>query len=215
VGRLVSLVVALVLGLVLVTTAAAGSREEKQRLTKADMARARHALVRQSDLVSGWTSMHVPADSNGPRCRGYNPDFSRFTITGKAASGFTRGAGNAVASAIELYPSAAQASGDFAVGVRPSFLSCFSSKLAQQFKNGGLDVVVASKRTSRSPHIGVRAVSWHLVFKVGLQGRTVPYYVDLYSFQVNRALGSVSFQSLTKPIPRQTALARLVASRLG
>ena len=43
----------------------------------------------------------------------------------------------------------------------------------------------------------------------------MPYYVDLFAFQVDRALGSVSFQSLGKPIPRQTALARLVASRLS
>jgi hypothetical protein len=214
VGRLVSLAAALVLGLALVATAAAGPREEKQRLTKADMARARHAVVRQSDLAA-WTEMSVPADSNGPRCRGYNPDFSRFTITGKAASGFTHGAGNAVASAVELYPNASQAAGDFAEGARPSFLSCFSSKLAQQFAHSGLAVSVTSKRSSRSPHIGLRAMSWHIVFKLSVQGRTVPYYVDLFSFQVNRALGSVSYQSIGKRIPRQTALARLVASRLG
>ncbi|HEX6703020.1 MAG TPA: hypothetical protein VF101_20010 [Gaiellaceae bacterium] len=213
-GRLVSLAAALVCGLALVATAAAGPREEKQRLTKADMARARHAILRQSDLPT-WTAMSTPADSNGPRCRGYNPDFSRFTITGKAASGFTHGAGNGIASAIELYPSAAQAAGDFAEGATPAFFSCFSSKLAQQFTRSGLAVSVASKRSSRSPHIGVRAMSWHLVFKLSIQGRTVPYYVDLYAFQVNRSLGSVSFQSLTKPIPRQTALVRLVASRLG
>jgi hypothetical protein len=214
VGRLSSLAAALAFGLALVATASAGPRDERERLTKADMARARHAVVRQGDLA-GWTEMSVPADSSGPRCRGYNPDFSRFTITGKAASGFTHGAGNAVASAVEVYPSAAQAAGDFAEGATPAFFSCFSSKLAQQFAHSGLAVSIASRRSSRSPHIGVRAVSWHLVFRLSVQGRSMPYYVDLYAFQVNRALASVSFQSLTKPIPRQTALARLVARRLG
>jgi hypothetical protein len=213
-GRLVPLAAVVVSGLALAAAAAAGPRDEKLRLTKADTARARHALIRGSDLGAGWTAVHVPL-SNGPRCRGYNPDFSRFTITGRAGSGFMRGAGNAIASGVELYPSFAQASGDWAEGTRSGFLSCFASKLARQFANSGLAVSVASKRTSRSPHIGVRSMSWHIVFRLGIQGRSVPYYVDFYGFQVGRALGSVSFQSLSKQIPRQTPLVRLVASRLG
>jgi hypothetical protein len=214
VGRLVSLAAALVFGLALVATAAAGPRDEKERLTKADMARARHALVRQSDVGPDWTAVATPV-SSGPRCRGYNPDYSRFTVTGKAGSGFTHGAGTAVASAVELYASYAQASGDWAEGVRPGFLSCFTSKLARQFAKSGVAVSVASKRSNRSPRLGARSMSWHVVFRLSVAGRSVPYYVDLYAFQLNRATGSVSFQSLGKPVPRQTALARLVASRLG
>jgi hypothetical protein len=214
VGRLASLALVLVFGLGLAATASAGPRDERERLTKADTALARHALVRQSDLGPGWTAVNVPL-SHGPRCRGYNPDFSRFTITGKAGSGFTHGAGAAIASAVEVYASAAQASGDWAEGVRPAFLSCFSAKLARQFAKSGVAVSVASQRASRSPRIGARSTSWHIVFRLTVAGRTVPYYVDLLGFQVNRALGSISFQSLGKPIPRQEKLARLVASRLS
>jgi hypothetical protein len=214
VGRLVSLAVVLVFGLALAATAAAGRRDERERLTKADTALARHALVRQSDLVPGWTALNMPL-SHGPRCRGYNPDFSRFTITGKAGSGFTHGAGSAIASAVEVYASAAQATGDYAVGTQPAFLPCFSSKLARQFAKSGVAVSVASQRASRLTGIGARALSWHIVFRLTVAGRSVRYYVDLYGFQVNRALGSVSFQSLGKPIPRQVALARLMAARLS
>jgi hypothetical protein len=214
VRRLVSVAVVLVF-LALAASASAGPRDEKKRLTKADMALARHALVRRSDLAAGWTAVNVPLDSSGPRCRAYNPDFSRFTITGKAGSGFMHGAGSAIASGVEVYPSSAQASGDWAEGARPAFLSCFASKLARQFAKSGVAVSVASKRASRSPRLGVRSMSWHIVFRLSIQGQSVPYYVDLYGFQVGRATGSVSFQSLGKPIPRQVALARLVASRLG
>ena len=213
VGRLASLALVLVFGLALAATAAAGPRDETERLTKADTALARHALLRQSDLV-GWTAVNVPP-SHGPRCRSYNPDFSRFTITGRAVRGFTQGAGTAIGSAVELYPSAAQASGDFAVGTKPAFLSCFSAKLARQFAKSGLAASVASRRASRSPRIGTRSMSWHIVFRLSVAGRSVPYYVDLYAFQVNRALASLSFQSLSKPIPRQAALARLMATRLS
>jgi hypothetical protein len=213
VGRLVSLAVVLVFGLALAATASAGPRDEKERLTKADTALARHGLVRQSDLP-GWTALNMPL-SHGPRCRGYNPDFSRFTITGRAGSGFTHGAGTAIGSAVEVYASAAQATGDFAVGTRPAFLSCFSSKLARQFAKSGVAVSVASQRSSRLTGIGARALSWHIVFRLTVAGRSVRYYVDLYGFRVNRALGSVSFQSLGKPVPRQVALARLMATRLS
>jgi hypothetical protein len=214
VGRLASLALVLVFALALAATASAGPRDEKERLTNADMALARHALVRQSDLVPGWTALNVPL-SHGPRCRGYNPDFSRFTVTGRAGSGFTHGSGTAIASAVELYASAAQASGDFALGSQPGFLSCFSSKLARQFAKSGVAVSVASQRSNRSPRVGARSLSWHIVFRLTVAGRSVPYYVDLYAFQVNRAIGSLSFQSLSKPVPRQIALARLVASRLS
>jgi hypothetical protein len=214
VGRLASLAAVVVFGLALVAAAAAGPRDEKQRLTKADMARARHALVRQSDVGADWTAVAAPV-SSGPRCRGYNPDYSRFTVTGKAGSGFTHGAGSAVASAVELYASSAQASGDWAEGVRPGFLSCFASKLAQQFAKSGLAVSIASKRASHAPRLGAQSMSWHVVFRLSVAGRSVPYYLDLYAFRLNRATGSVSFQSLAKPIPHQTALVRLVASRLG
>jgi hypothetical protein len=214
VGRLASLALVLVFGLALAATAAAGPRDEKERLTKADTALARQALVRPSDLDLSWTAVKVPL-SHGPRCRGYNPDFSRFTITGKAGSGFTRGAGSAIASAVEVYASAAQATDDFVTGARPAFLSCLSAKLARQFAKSGLDASIASRRVSRSPRIGTRALSWHVVFRLSAVGRSVPYYVDLYGFQANRAIGSISFQSLGKPIPHQVALARLVASRLS
>jgi hypothetical protein len=213
VGRLASLVVVLVFGLALAATASAGPRDEKERLTKADTALARHGLVRQSD-VPGWTALKMPL-SHGPRCRGYNPDFSRFTITGKAGAGFTHGAGTAIGSAVEVYASAAQATGDFAAGVRPAFLSCFSAKLARQFAKSGLAASVASRRASSSPRLGARSMSWHIVFRLSVAGRSVRYYVDLYGFQVNRALGSISFQSLGKPIPHQAALARLMATRLS
>jgi hypothetical protein len=214
VGRLASIAAVLVFGLALAATASAGPRDEKERLTRADTALARHALVRRSDLVPGWTAVSFPL-SHGPRCRGYNPDFSRFTITGKAGSGFTHGPGTAIASAVEVYRSAAQAAGDFAVGTQPAFLSCFSAKLARQFAKSGVAVSVASQHASRSPRVGLRSMSWHIVFRLTVAGRTVPYYVDLVGFQVNRALGSVSFQSLGKPVPRQAALARLMATRLG
>jgi hypothetical protein len=213
VGRLASLALVLVFGLALAATAAAGPRDERERLTKSDTALARRALVRQSDLV-GWTAVSFPL-SHGPRCRGYNPDFSRFTITGKAGSGFTQGAGTAIASAVEVYASAAQAACDFAVGARPAFVSCLATKLARQFAKSGVGVSVASKRTSRSPRIGARSMSWHIVFRLSVAGRSVPYYVDFYGFQMNRSLASLSFQSLGKAVPRQVALARVMATRVS
>ena len=212
--RLASLAAVLVFGLAFAASAAAGPRDEKKHLTRADTALARHALLRPSDVGLDWTAVNVPLSSS-PRCAGYNPDFSRFTMTGRASSGFMNGGGSAIASGVEVYPSRAQASGDWAEGVRPGFLSCFASKLVRQFAKSGLAVSVASKRSSRSPQLGMRSLAWHIVFRLSVQGRSVHYYVDLYGFQVNRELGSVSFQSLGKPIARQAALARLVASRLG
>jgi hypothetical protein len=72
---------------------------EQERLTAADMALAKRIALRATDLPTGWRRTPVPPDNDEFKCPGFDPDLSRFTITGKAQSAFTHPGGAQVLSA--------------------------------------------------------------------------------------------------------------------
>jgi hypothetical protein len=211
-ARLSRLVLAVVLGLGLAAPASAGPRDEKERLTKAGQALARRAVLHRGDLSRGWKPVSVPARSN--RCRSYNPDLSRFTLTGKAHSAFVLQSGVAIGSSVGIYLTAGQAAAAFAAEARPGLLTCMSAAIVKQFARAGIKAVVVAKRMSRGPRLGARSASFRVVLMLSVGGGTAPYDVDLVTFQKHRALAALSFQALGGPVPKQLVLARRVASRL-
>src|SRR5919197_78636 len=208
----VRLALVVALGLVLAAPASAGLRDEKERFTKAGRALARRAVLRRADLPAGWKPVSVPARSN--RCRSYDPDLSRFTLTGKARSAFVRPTGAGIGSSASVHVSARQAAAAFRAEAKPGLLTCMSAGIVRQFAKAGIHATVVARRMSRSPRLGERSASFRMVFVVTVGGRTVPYDVDLLTFQKQRAIAALSFQALGGPVPNQRALARRVASRL-
>ena len=196
----------------LAAPASAGPRDEKERFTKAGRALARRAVLRRADLPAGWKPVSVPARSN--RCRSYNPDLSRFTLTGKAHSAFVRPSGAGIGSAAAVYVTARQAAAAFEAEAKPGLLTCMSAGIVKQLAKSGIHATVVARRMSRSPRLGERSASFRLLFVISVGGRTVPYDVDLLTFQEHRAIAALSFQALGGPVRGQLALARRVVSRL-
>jgi hypothetical protein len=201
-----------VLVLALAAPASAGPRDEKERFTKAGQALARRAVLHRGDLPADWKPVSVPARSN--RCRSYNPDLSRFTLTGKARSAFVRPTGAGIGSSASVYVTARQAAAAFRAEARPGLLTCMSAGIVKQFAKSGIHATVVARRMSRSPRLGQRSASFRMVFEVTVGGRTIPYDVDLLTFQERRAIAALSFQALGGPVRNQLALARRVLSRL-
>jgi hypothetical protein len=199
-------------GLMLAAPASAGPRDEKERFTKAGQALARRAVLRLADLPPGWRPISVPARSN--RCRSYDPDLSRFTLSGKARSAFVQQQGAGIASSVAVYVSARQAAAAFEAEAKRGLLTCMSAGILKQFAKSGIKAVVVAKRMSRGPRLGARNASFRMVFMLTVASRSVPYDVDLVTFQKQRAIAALSFQAIGGPVPRQLAYARLVASRL-
>src|SRR5438552_1184584 len=100
--------------------AATDPHHERERLRPADMTLARKATIKATDLASGWQRRTVGRD-DGSKCPGFDPDFSAFTITGKASSLYARLSVGAVLSTVEVYKTRAQAIGDFRTGAKPAF----------------------------------------------------------------------------------------------
>src|SRR6266545_3052013 len=84
------LIAALLLALTLVGAALARDpRAEQVRLKPADVALANRIALKTADLGAGWSKQAIPAgEDSGMKCPEVDPDFSKFTITGKARSAF-------------------------------------------------------------------------------------------------------------------------------
>ena len=85
----VPLVVA-VAALALAAAALADPLDPQVRITRADQARAKAALLVQSDLGMGWKGGTASSASSlkAPICPALRPDYRRLTITGHAESRF-------------------------------------------------------------------------------------------------------------------------------
>lgn len=196
---------------------AGNPRDEQVRLNAADTALARRAVLRRADLPGGWAAAPASGGEGSIRCAGYDPDFSRFTVTGKARSGFIRGtSGASVASSVQVFASAAQAAADFRLGTSPRLMDCVSAQLVRRLKAAGAaDVRIASKRMSSTPRVGGQSVTYRLVLRISAGPASFAYHIDLVTFRVERAIGVVSFSSLGGSLENEAALARRVAGRLG
>src|SRR2546430_7812238 len=115
-----SIALALLLLTAAAAQAAADPHAERVRLTPADTALARRTVLQRGDVVADWKAMSIPRIPGGRLpCPDFNPDFSAFTVTGKAATAFSHPTGGSIISTIEVYASRADAVGDFQVGAQP------------------------------------------------------------------------------------------------
>jgi hypothetical protein len=215
--------VAFVLLLVALSTAVSASagrdpRAEKERLNPRDTALARSGLLTQADLAPGWRRTPSEPDSaERPRCAGWNPDFSAFTITGKAESNFAHAqAGALIASNVEVYATRRQAVGDFRAGAKPQLARCLKRLLAEGFRQagGGVDASVVSARMVDAFRVGERTATYRVVARIRAGGASAPAYFDVHFFQRGRSIGGLFFTGIGTRVPDQLVLARRVASRL-
>src|SRR5437899_3434608 len=104
---------------------------EKRQHTSAGMALARRVLLRQDDVGPDWTRVAVPKTNSTLDCPGFNPDFSRFTITGESKVLYTYRSLDQILSTSEVYPSRAEAVGDFRLGAQPGLAGCLRHVLVR------------------------------------------------------------------------------------
>lgn len=189
---------------------AGGPRDEKVELRAADVALAQRVALRPSDLRGSWRRISVPEAQEGERltCPGFDPDLSRFTITGKATSGFVQSAGASALSVVEVYRSRADAAGDFAAAAKPIVATCLKAQLEREL--GAIGATVPVARVVAAPRVGERRTAYRVVARV----RTVSLYLDVVVFQKGRSIAALFFTGATKPVAGQARAAAAVAGRM-
>lgn len=202
----------------LVATAASGRdpRLEQVQLRAADVALAKRITLKQGDVGAAWRSVRIPS-SSGERlvCPGFNPDFSRFTISGKASSGFTRTDGASIASSVEVYESRADAIGDFQIGAKPIVASCLKRSLERELNAGALvKVSVPFARVVAAPRVGDRRIGYRIVARLEAATTQLDVYLDVVVVQRGRSIAALFFTGPKQPLPRQAQIASSVAARM-
>ena len=208
----------IVLALALVVAAPAAARNprlEHLALRPADMEGARNAVLRASDLGTGWTGKVEDArDDSAPDCA--FQDYSKFTITGQAQTRFSQ-RGASVVSRVEIYKSHADAAGDFGVDTRPRTAVCEGRAIRAGFAKQapGMTVSLTSAKKVAAPKVGERSVAFRIVLTLKQQARTLRLYIDLIGFVRDRAAASVVVVAPATPAKGAASLARVIDARLS
>jgi hypothetical protein len=213
--RRLLLVPIVLLAFVLATTAAARDpRLEQLRLNPADNALAKRIVLNAADVGAGWRKTRVPESNEPLRCPGFNPDLSRFTVTGKAKTAFTQPTGASIASAVEVYESRADAIGDFRTAAKPALARCMKLMLEREFGAAGVPVRVRSARVVSAPRVGDRRIAYRVIAGLNAGGATLNLYFDVVVLQKGRSIAALFFTSPGARLPRQSSLTAAVASRM-
>jgi hypothetical protein len=215
--RATALAFVTLIALGLVTAAAARDpRDEQERLRPSDMNAAKASLIRLVDLNAGWKRDKKPGDDSN-NCPGFNPDFSRFVITGKADTAFVHPSGAWLVSGMEIYAPRRHAVGDFRLGARPELAKCLRYMLEHETAKGidpDVRVRVLSSRMLPAPRIGERAARFQLVARFTGPAGSLTMYADVFAFQQGRGIGFLMTISVRQPIRDGGTLARTMLARM-
>lgn len=212
-------VTAVLCALTLLLATAASGRDpglEKLELRAADVALAKRVTLKQRDVGAAWRPIRIPT-SSGERlvCPGFNPDFSRFTISGKAHSGFMRTGGASIFSSVEVYESRADAIGDFRVGAKPIVANCLKRSLERELKASALvKVSVPFARVVAAPRVGDRRIAYRIVARLEAASTQLDVYLDVVVVQRGRSIAALFFTGPKQSLSGQAQIASSVTARM-
>jgi hypothetical protein len=189
-------------------------RDPRELLNRRDMAIARAAVIRQSNLEPPWRE--VPAPMSGDKgCDRLNYELSRFTVTGKARSMFKRRSA-LIESRVKVYANSGQASEVFRQTSGQPLLDCMREGVQEWLSDAGFSPDLIDEKVLTQPPIGEQTVIY--TFGFWLQDQDRPNYrfeypVETISFRMGRAIAALSF-SYVAAKNDEVGLARVVAARL-
>jgi hypothetical protein len=200
------------LAAILTSSALAAVRDVERRAINAqDQAWAKRVNLTLRDLPSGFRPGPANAsNSGGLTCPGYAPDLSRFTITGEATSRkFVTATGALVFSSAEIFRTAADQRGDWALTARREALTCLRQLLQQAV--GTAAKVSATVR--RAPRLGDRSISFRTTLSVAANGVRATVWLDLLG--VARGRGDATLVAMSVRTPPSAALERSLLAKLA
>jgi hypothetical protein len=216
--RAAVLAVACLLSLLVAALAAArGPRDERVELRPADVALAQRIALKARDLGGAWQRLSVPSAGEGERltCPGFNPDLSRFTITGQSRVAFYQRTGASAVSVVEVFRSRADAVGDFQAAAKPIVVGCLKAQLERDLRDQvPVEVAVPVARVVLAPRVGERRMAFRIVARVDATVARISLYLDVVVVQRGRSIAAVFFTSPTRPLAGRDRAVVAVASRL-
>lgn len=211
-GRLAAVVV---LALVVTGVAFAAKHDPQKHHTAADMSRARSIVLRTGDLP-GWKSAPSnPGNGGNLSCKGFDPDESDLTETGKADSpDFSKNL-SFISSSVALYLTAAQAQASWDRVVKPGLLTCLKSLFEQGASSGTATTKVLGEGVLAFPKLAPRTAAFRIAFQTKSSSLTLKGDVDVVLLgrgKIDVVMLFVAFGAPNAALERH--LAGVVASRM-
>jgi len=150
---------------------------EQVRLNPAGQAAARGAVLRRSDLGSGWTGgLKTPAPPADVSCPGYEPKQSDLVLTGAAEDLFQH-TGLVLETDAQVLKTRAMVARDWRRSVvDPRAVPCLRHILAKQLPSN--QRLISFERRVFPP-VARYAAAYQMLVRVSAQGQSVPVVVDL------------------------------------
>jgi hypothetical protein len=212
VRRVTRLAIVLVAAVLSAGTALAAAGDPIERHTRADMAKARAAMLRLSDLGSGWKAVAVQDE---PDCRSFRPDESDLVETGEATRLF-EAAGSRVGSSAVVYRTRAQALASWRRTVKAAELNCALEGLRSSLPAGARATTVRLGRLA-FPRLAPRTAAFRMVTRIsGLPQGTVVLYTDAVILGRGRTIAALLTGNPGSAVPARAErnLAAIVALRM-
>jgi hypothetical protein len=191
----------------------------KERLRHTDVTIARKAVLHQADMNGpGWLRIR-PSSEQPPRCASYNPDLSRFTVTGKAQSIF-KGGISYIDSRAALLANAIEAQRYFEARFNPRSLPCVRDAIKRGLAVGGRQVRALAANYSPAANVGEQTATYVFQYLIAFRGKRFSYPVEVIAFRTSRAVGSLWFAAVPstdgqRPCACEYYEARKVEGRLS
>jgi hypothetical protein len=179
-----------------------GKREARLVPRARDQALARRASIHLEDFPAGWQSL---GSSDFSSCPGFQPDLSKLTVGGEAASPFFIAPDDSAGawSSTEVYATEKQAQFAFSRIATIGAARCFAKEAK------GDDVTVVSVGTRTFARVGETTRA----FRIALSSSNGSWYDDLVYVRRGRTLLRIGFVAEVDVTSLETTLARAVAAR--
>jgi hypothetical protein len=155
---MIRLLLVAVAALALAGAALADPLDPKQKLNAADQARAKAALLKQSDLGAAWNdhSTATPSSLKAPICPSLRPDYSKLTITGHQESVFDNGNGGVqIVSDVEVWKNEKQATQHMNALLKPALPKCIKYSLLKSVGGSAILFPVKTRKLGKFADVSV------------------------------------------------------------
>lgn len=213
---LVALLVGVAVAIAAGSAAAAGP---KKRLRPADNALARTLAVERADLAgAGWKSS--PSSSSGGSglgCKGFDPDQSDLTETGRAEGPelSNDALGAYVSSTIGVFSTATQARTWWTRVVRPQLARCLGDVFRSGAQGPQTKVRITSTARVAFPRVTQDSAEFRVAAALTISGRPVKAFLDIVVLHHGRVDAAVIAAGIARPYADFRKVALAVARRMA
>jgi hypothetical protein len=188
----------------------------QEDFNRRDMAAARAAVKLGPAFYPGWSETEATPD-NGSDCTTFNPDLSRFTITGKARSAMESEGGARIEYSVKIYRNTAQARRVFRLSTGPRDLRCIRDGVAGDLREAGFTLPVIEARQLHEPAVGTETIIYALYYELELPGveERQPYPIEVFAFRTGRVVTAAFFTFIADKVAELRHVVRLAARVRG